>query len=249
MLTFFLRATTDTLPSLTNQVVWKQIEDPMCPLCQEGAASLRHVLSSCKKALTEHRYTWRHNQVLKVICKHLEYTLQGNSRKVPVKTRTFIQFRKEGEASRTTRKPISNCLDEANDWTLQSDLSTRLVFPQDICSTNLRPDILVTSQSAKSILLIELTVPWEDRLEEVHELKMSKYEAIVTESRKKNWRAQVFAVEVGCRGFPGKSLAWMLKKIGIPSLQRKKVIREISEEATRCSRWIWLQRSSPWLPQ
>ena len=249
MLTFFLRASTDTLPSLTNQAIWKQIEDPRCPLCQEGAASLRHVLSSCKKALTEHRYTWHHNQVLQVISKWLEITLEDVCKREPMKKKLFIQFCKEGETSNTRKKELTSILREVQDLTQQNDLKTKLVFPQDICSTNLRPDILVTSRASKTILLIELTVPWEDRIEEAHELKMSKYEAIVTEARNKNWKAQCFAVEVGCRGFPGKSLAWMLRKIGVPSLQRKKAIKEIAEVTVRCSRWIWLQRSSSWLSQ
>ena len=110
--------------------------------------------------------------------------------------------------------------------------------------SNLRPDILVTSKSSKIILLIELTVPWEDRIDEAHEHKMSEYEPIVTEARNKNWKAQYFAVEVGCRGFPGKSLAWMLRKIGVPSAQHKKAIGEIADVTARCSRWIWLQLSS-----
>jgi len=250
ILSFFLRATTDTLPSLTNQVLWKMTEDPRCPLCKEGAASLRHVLSSCKTALKEHRYTWRHNKVLRVISRSLQEMIVANEGRSRSKKRTYIQFCKEGEkASNSSVLGDHGLLNEAKDWTVQDDLDRRLVFPQEICSTNLRPDILVTSQEGKVIILIELTVPWEDRIEEAHELKMSKYEPIVSEARKKNWAAYCFAVEVGCRGFPGRSLAWMMKKIGIPSAKRKKTITSIAEEVTRCSRWIWLQRSSAWLPQ
>ena len=250
ILSFFLRATTDTLPSLTNQALWKMIEDPTCPLCKEGAASLRHVLSSCRTALKEHRYTWRHNKVLKVISRSLQESIVANQARVPGKKRTLIRFCKEGEKACNPRYPRDHgLLNEAKDWTVQDDLDRRLVFPQDICSTSLRPDILVSSEESKVIILIELTVPWEDRIEEAHELKMTKYDPLVSEARKKNWAAYCFAVEVGCRGFPGKSLSWMLKKTGIPSAKRKKIIINIAEEATRCSRWIWLQRSSTWLPQ
>ncbi|GFN86204.1 reverse transcriptase [Plakobranchus ocellatus] len=38
-------------------------DDPTCPLCQ-GRQTTEHVLSSCKVALSQGRYTWRHNRVL-----------------------------------------------------------------------------------------------------------------------------------------------------------------------------------------
>ena len=42
--------------------------------------------------------------------------------------------------------------------------------------TTLRPDILLVSESTKNIIIMELTVPWEDCFEEAHERKRTKYE-------------------------------------------------------------------------
>ena len=49
------------------------------------------------------------------------------------------------------------------------DLQNQLQFPQDIVETGLRPDIVLLSRSMKQLVLIELTVPWEERTEEAHE--------------------------------------------------------------------------------
>ncbi len=70
-LRFLLKSVYDVLPSPTNLCTWGLTEDPACKLCQKPA-NLQHVLSSCKVALADGRYTWRHDQVLKVIAAKLD---------------------------------------------------------------------------------------------------------------------------------------------------------------------------------
>ena len=62
-ISFLIRSVYDLLPSNANLVRWGKIEDPTCPLCQ-GRQTTEHVLSSCKIALSQGRYTWRHNRAL-----------------------------------------------------------------------------------------------------------------------------------------------------------------------------------------
>ena len=59
---FFIRSVYDLLPSNANLVRWRKKGDPTCSLCQ-GRQTTEHVLSSCKIALSQGRYTWRHNRV------------------------------------------------------------------------------------------------------------------------------------------------------------------------------------------
>ena len=93
-----------------------------------------------------------------------------------------------------------------------------------------------------------MTVPWEDRIEESHQIKGQKYDHIVTEAIQNGWQAYCFPVEVGCRGFPAKSLSWMLRSLGLPSTKCKKAIIDIGKVAERCSKWLWLKRNASWLP-
>src|SRR4029434_11160572 len=67
---FILRATYDVLPSPSNLQQWYG-EDPTCPLCP-SPLNLKHILVGCKTGLTQGRYTWRHNQVLKCLAAMLE---------------------------------------------------------------------------------------------------------------------------------------------------------------------------------
>jgi len=62
-------------------------------------------------------------------------------------------------------------LEAARDWKILADLDQRLIFPPEIATTNLRPDIVLWSGSARVVQLIELTVPWEDAVDEAYERK------------------------------------------------------------------------------
>ena len=58
-----------------------------------------------------------------------------------------------------------NLLSGVNDWQLMVDFEhSKLVFPPEVYSTDLRPDILIWSQNSRMILLIELIVPAEENI-------------------------------------------------------------------------------------
>ena len=69
-LSFLIKSTYDVLPSAANLVRWGVSEDDKCECGQYG--SLRHTLSKYKLRLMGRRYTWRHDQALRLISKALE---------------------------------------------------------------------------------------------------------------------------------------------------------------------------------
>ncbi|KAJ7998421.1 hypothetical protein DPEC_G00204760 [Dallia pectoralis] len=97
-------------------------------------------------------------------------------------------------------------LGTADDWEMRVDLGRQLKFPEKIAVTSLRLDIVLWSQTTWQVALIELTVPWEERIEKAHERKLGKYQSLISESQQGGWRAWNLPVEVGCRGFSGQSL-------------------------------------------
>ncbi|XP_076086812.1 uncharacterized protein LOC143057392 [Mytilus galloprovincialis] len=70
-------------------------------------------------------------------------------------------FVKEGEVGQKSKKNISGMVNQAKDWQLEVDLEKKMQFP-DIVPTNLRPDMVLWSASSKKVVIIELTVPWEE---------------------------------------------------------------------------------------
>ena len=78
---FTIRSTYDLLPTPTNLMRWEMSDDAKCGLCSEPG-HLEHILSSCKTALTQRRFTWRHDTVLRKLAHHLELVrVHANKRK------------------------------------------------------------------------------------------------------------------------------------------------------------------------
>jgi len=82
--------------------------------------------------------------------------------------------------------PSASLLDPVGVWQLASDLEQQLVFPAEIVVTTLRPDIVIWSLPLKSVVLIELTVPFETNMDVAHERKLRRYEELVAQCREKN---------------------------------------------------------------
>ncbi|KAI2654633.1 hypothetical protein H4Q32_011403 [Labeo rohita] len=207
--------------------------------------SLEHILSCCPKALGEGRYRWRHDQVLKAVADTICAGIQQIKHQ-PL-ARPYIVFVRAGEKPQSQPKVPGDLLSTAGNWQLKVDLGRQLKFPDHITSTTLRPDMVLTSESTKQVVLLELTVPWEDRIEEAFERKKAKYLELVEDCRRKGWRARCEPIEVGCREFPGQSLHRSLRLLGIRSAQERKATRNICEAAEKASRWLWIKRGDVWL--
>ena len=199
-------------------------------------------------ALSGGMYTWRHNNVLRVVAEVVEQKVERNNlEQAPCNTRHFISFVKEGSQSRSySTKPRSNILSSATDWRIMADLDGKGGFPEDIAITALRPDIIIWSESRKEVIIGELTVPWEDNIDDAHERKLTKYAELRSECRDRGWKASCYPFEVGCRGFVATSFKKWLRDLGFSRREMKSVSRTVSEAAESGSSWVWskyIQRS------
>ncbi len=197
---FLIMSVYDVLLSPSNLHLWGKVESPACPLCSKRG-TLEHILSCCPKALREGRYRWRHDQVLKTIAEVISTGVERAKQSRPSKQR--INFVRAGEQPTATKRKSAGILTSARDWQFLVDLEKQLKFPSHIVVTTLRTDIILVSESIKQVVLLELTVPWE----EAFERKLSKYEGLISDCRQAGWRARCIPVEVGCRGFAARSLA------------------------------------------
>ncbi|KAK0145090.1 hypothetical protein N1851_016010 [Merluccius polli] len=230
---FLIQAVYDVLPSPSNLHTWGIAETPACPLCSKRG-TLEHILSCCTGALGDGRYRWRHDQVLKTIAEAISTGLEWAKQVRPSKK--SIAFVRAGDKPTPVRRTSSaGILMSARDWQVLVDLEHQLKFPSHIVVTTLQPDIVLVSESTKQAVLLELTVPWEDRLEEAFERKLSKYARLVSDCHQAGWRARCFPVEVGCRGFAARSLARAFSTLGIEGERKRRAIRSITERGGRMS--------------
>ena len=129
---------------------------------------------------------------------------------------------------RNTRPLLSDdVLRCSRDWQFLFDVGTGYsVFPIDIAVTRQRPDIVIFSQSLRVDILIELTVPLEDRIAAASTRKTDRYSALLATCENNGWHATHFPVEVGSRGWVAHSLLTCLQKLGFSASWCKKVRRE-----------------------
>lgn len=73
--------------------------------------------------------------------------------------------------------------------------------------------MVLWAAASESVLLVELTVPWEEGIEAAQERKKAKYFDLVMECREGGWSVRLCLVEVGTRGFVGMTTTYLLKDL------------------------------------
>ncbi len=74
---------------------------------------------------------------------------------------------------------------------MRDDLEQRLIFPPEIATTTLLPDLVLWSNSCQLTYIIKLTVPWEDAIEEAYERKNLHYSNLAAEAEDRGWKIRV----------------------------------------------------------
>ena len=116
-----------------------------------------------------------------------------------------------------------------------------------IKETKSRPDIMIHSASTQQLIMVELTGPYENRMEKAHIYKREKYLNLTKELEKEGYKAVVMPVEIGARGLVGTSVYDLLTKLSICGNERTKALKLLAEIAKNSSRWIWSRRNERFL--
>ena len=254
MVGFILRAVYGTLVTPSIAVKWDEAEDGMCKLCSSERGTIQHILSGCKVALEQGRYTWRHDKVLNQIRSQVAYHLDKRVNN-PKRSISLQSSKVEFVSAGAKVKGIPRChnrsgmgiLTEARDWVLLADVNGQLKFPSEVVTTRLRPDLIIYSTSTKRMVWWELTCPSEERISAAHELKLERYSELQVECQENGWSCYNMAVEVGARGVVAESLIKAAAAIGMRGRAQKKLIRDVGMEACHCSKWLyWLCGKKEW---
>jgi len=83
-------------------------------------------------------------------------------RKGPKISSYFYPFRERRPLANNKEMPAFCILDSADQWMMEVDMNGRPTFP-GIVQTSLRKETVLWSQTKKKFMVVELTVPWEDR--------------------------------------------------------------------------------------
>ena len=73
---FARKAMLQLLPTFSNLVRWKRLENPICSLCKMKPQTNLHVLSNCGSDVGLERYKFRHNAILRLLFEWLQNSYQ-----------------------------------------------------------------------------------------------------------------------------------------------------------------------------
>jgi hypothetical protein len=223
--------------------LWGYKAEANCPICPTELCTLHHIISGCTTALASGRYTWRHDSVLlcikNAILPHIE-AFNEDKRCVsiqPIEANFYAKGKQPPPKPKHSRPSI---LDGAKDWKPLFDLGDKLCFPVEIYETPERPDIVIWSPSAKRVILIELTVPAEEGMKAAQARKEAKYAPLVQHIKDNDWTPHLYTIEVGARGFVGRSVRQCMSKLGLGRNVKSALLKSLSLVAAKCSYAIYL---------
>ena len=70
---FMISAVYGTLLTPAMVSKWGEDEGGKCKLCEEKMGTIQHILAGCKVAVSQGRYRWRHDKVLKQISEQVTF--------------------------------------------------------------------------------------------------------------------------------------------------------------------------------
>ena len=159
----------------------------------------------------------------------------------PPKRLIKLAFVKAGKSVSKSKVKPTGILHLASDWVIVSDLQNSYIFPGHIAPTSLRPGIVVFSNALKRVILIKLTCPCEENMESWHSIKLTKYfESILLNG----WCVDLFAIEVGARGYCSRSATTCLKRLGFGNKLAFSTAKTLGHKSMESSFYIWLARNS-----
>ena len=110
--------------------------------------------------------------------------------------------------------------------------------------------MVVWSPLYNTVILIELTCPAEEGIQNATNRKQERYIDLQLLIRQNKWIPHLFTIEVGARGFVAKSTIKMFRALGFSHSDTSKIAKDLMEIAARCSYAIYVAREcAHWDPK
>ena len=105
-------------------------------------------------------------------------------------------------------------------------------------------DIVLILKSSNQAVLLELTCPCEGNRENWHSQKLNKYTPLAKVIEENGWAVDLFAIEVGARGYSSKSFPICFKRVRFDNKTAQKATKSLSCISMKTSFYILPARTS-----
>ena len=112
-------------------------------------------------------------------------------------------------------------------------------------SEDLRPDIVIWSDSEEDLLLFELTVCFETNIVAAATRKADRYAQLATNARAKGYKCNVYPIQVGSRGYVDMDSFEPLRKfLKVKTKQYLPFLTQLISTTLEYSYMIWKSRNT-----
>ena len=215
---FVLNSMCDSLPTNNNLKLWNKVLSSQCKLCDAFKETIMHVLNACPRMLD--RYKWRHDNVLHVL--H-EFVLECYKDKSNCEVLCDIVIQ---------------------NGHIQSDQYKKTI-PDDVYLTAERPDLVIVDRSGKRVVIVELTIPFEQNFQKAYTRKAARYRLLIAGIEEQGFTCNYFSFEIGSRGIVYQGTSAILREItGAQRKDVKEQITKLSKCAMKCSYVIFRDKNN-----
>lgn len=181
-----------------------------CPLCSTSKASFQKYHVRSRVALTQRRFRWCHVQMLSKLAEFLE--------RCRVEQQTVSRFLQllSSQGNHTEHPQDITILRLGKDWHMVAHLKE---FLREIMTAT-RPDIVLWFAVDGSVLMIKLTISWEE--------ETRGNTSSMPSLQQSGWKSRVYPVEIGSGGFV---LVQLLRIAGMTGTSLEREVRGLGQKA------------------
>ena len=211
-LSFLIRAGADCLPTPLNLRRWKIKSSSKCILCESPQPTTSHILNGCQTALTQGRFTWRHDSVLNKLVNMIQPLIP------------------------------SSCQIYADIPSWRASDSPPATLPNNISTSTLRPDLVLILNNNITILELTIPSNNKEALQAASDRKSNKlpYLHLISDLESCNYKVTYTTLEIGSLGHWTKQAIKSLSLI--PNVNKKtasSILLHLSKISISCSYHIF----------
>ena len=122
---------------------------------------------------------------------------QANARETAPARRIYLREGLAQHRKEKNKKQRRDLLSKAKDWEVSADLQGERHCHKVLQESGKQPDLVLASTATDSFILVESTVPWEDRMDLSNALKSDQYLDLTMDLEARGYGVHLFAIEVG----------------------------------------------------
>ena len=216
-LSFLIRAGTDCLPTPLNLRRWHYRVCNKCPLCNSPTPTSAHILNGCQEALTQGRYTWRHDSVLNCLLSNVLETLSATS-----------HLHADIPSWRASESPPAT-------------------VPTNISTTRARPDMVLIEDLSVNLLELTIPTNTYEALQAARSRKSEKptYVQLVSDLEDRGLSVSFQTLEIGSLShFTPYAVKCLTSTFSLSKQHARTILSKLAKVSIACSYHIFNSRNS-----